>query len=90
MNDQSVNRVDHLTTTFLDTLAVLLLAAAAGWALWTSVGPAAGLGAAGVIVFAFSQLAQRQATVKHERPKRAAEPSLPGPEDPGPLHVMGR
>jgi hypothetical protein len=90
MNDEPVRRVNQLTTTFLDTLAVLLFAAGVGWALWVEVGPAAGLSGAGLVIFVFSLLAQRQAIIK----VRAAEPDdrkpLPGPADPGNLHVMGR
>lgn len=89
MNEQ-VRRANELTTTFLDTLAVLLLAAGAGWWLWALVAPAAGLVLAGVVVFAFSLMAQRQATVKREPVKSAESDTPPGPEDPGSLHVMGR
>lgn len=89
VNDSTVRRANQLTTTFLDTLGVLLLAAGAGWALWTGVGPGAGLSVAGLIVLSFSLIAQRQASVKAAAPVAEDEP-LPGPADPGNLHVMGR
>jgi hypothetical protein len=89
MNDSTVRRANQLTTTFLDTLGTLLLAAAAGWWLWVAIHPAVGLAASGAVVIAFSLLAQRQATVKTAAPVVDDEP-LPGPADPGNLHVMGR
>lgn len=90
MNDESVRRANGLTTTFLDTLGILLLAAAVGWWLWEAVHPAAGLAAAGVVVTALSLIAQRQNSLKviHREPPQTETP--PGPEDPGPVHVMGR
>ena len=90
MTDQSVRRVGDLTTTFLDTLGVLLLAAGAGWAMWNTVAPSAGLGVAGVVVMVFSLIAQRQARPKSDPVKALEDEPLPGPADPGNLHVMGR
>ena len=90
MNDEPVRRVNQLTTTLLDTLAILLFAAANGWGFWEWIGPAAGLGAAGATVFTFSLIAQRQARVKVVRGEPEERRPLPGPADPGNLHVMGR
>ena len=89
MNDDGVRRINQITTTFLDTLAVLLLAAGACWTLWVMVSPGLGLAAAGALIGLFSLLAQRQATVKRV-PPAAADAVPPGPADPGNLHVMGR
>lgn len=87
--DPMVRRANQLVTTALDTLAVLLFAGAAGWWGWTAVHPAVGLASAGLAVTILSVIAQRQPS-----PKTAAKPGgdepLPGPTDPGNLHVMGR
>ncbi len=90
MNDQTVRRANQLTTTFLDTLGALLIAAGVGWALWVTIAPAAGLAAAGIVVLLFSLLAQRQATPKAEKVAEPDPKPLPGPSDPGTVHVMGR
>ncbi len=90
MNDQTVRRVGQLVTTFFDALAVLLFAAAACWWLWVAVAPPVGLAVAGAVIMLFSLLAQRQATPKAARVESAADKPLPGPADPGTVHVMGR
>lgn len=92
--DPVVDRVNELTTTALDTLAVLLMAGSVGWLGW-GLSPSAGLGFAAILLILFSSLAQarhrnsmkRKAEVP-ARPHR--EVVLPGPEDPGNLHVKGR
>lgn len=92
MNDPMVRRVNALVTTFLDLLATLLIAAAAGCAAWVLLVPAAGLLAAGVVVAVFSMLAQHRATPRPPTPVVGDDETitLPGPTDPGNLHVMGR
>ena len=89
--DPMVRRVNQLTTTFLDTLALLLIAGGTGFSLWVKVNPPTGVIAAGIFVLFGSVLAQRRATPKSLKPvERDDEDDLPGPTDPGNLHVMGR
>lgn len=89
--DPMVRRVNQLTTTFLDTLALLLIAGGTGLALWVQVNPPSGIIAAGLFVLIFSNVAQRRAVPKLPKStERDDEDDLPGPADPGNLHVMGR
>lgn len=90
MNDPMVSRVNALVTTFLDLLATLLFAGAACWAAWVLLVPAAGLLCAGLVVAAMSAFAQHRATPRPPAPADADTEVLPGPTDPGNLHVMGR
>lgn len=92
MNDPLIRRVNALVTTFLDLLATLLFAGAVGYAAWVTLGVAAGLGFAAVMVTLLSMLAQRQARPKvtPAGPDDDDTITLPGPTDPGNLHVMGR
>ena len=85
--DRTVERVNGVVTTALDTLGFLLLAGAIGWALFVLAGLAAGLGGAGVIVLALSAVAQHRPA--RARPKMATPARVPGPSDPGPLHIAG-
>lgn len=88
--DPMVRRVNQLTTTFLDTLAILLFAGAAGWSCWR-IAPWVGLFAAACAVSILSILAQLRSAPKAPVPvERDDEDDLPGPADPGNLHVMGR
>lgn len=86
--DLAMRRADHIVTTALDTLAILLFGAAAGWWGWTAVHPATGLAAAGLVITIMSVVAQRQPRPKSA--ERPAEDIPPGPKDPGNIHVMGR
>lgn len=88
--DPIVGRVNDLVTTFMDLLGALLLAAGAGWAVWHQWGLGWGLTIGGVAVTALSAWAQHRA--RPALPKQAARPraTLPGPSDPGNLHVAGR
>lgn len=91
MNDPMVRRVNALVTTFLDALAILAIAAGVGWATQPRVGWAGALFFAGCILATLSMVAQFS-----QRPARVPKPTdddtvdLPGPTDPGNLHVMGR
>lgn len=90
--DPVVRRVNDLTTTFLDTIGVLLFGAALGWWGW-AYHPATGLASAGLAVTILSGLAQRRNTPRPVKVPKGAHPHLnplPGPEDPGNLHVKGR
>lgn len=90
-SDPYVGRTNQLTTTFLDTLGVLLVAAGCGWAAW-QVHPAWGLLAAGVVVTLLSAFAQwRDRPIPFRRlDDDASDVPLPGPTHPGNLHVIGR
>jgi hypothetical protein len=91
MTDQTVRHANALTTTFLDALGVLLLAAGIGWSLWVELSPAAGMCAAGAVVLLMSMVAQQRQTPRGPtEPVPEPSPDLPGPADPGNLHVMGR
>lgn len=90
--DPMVARVNALTTTFLDTVGVLLLCGAAGYGAWALWGLGWGLAAAGFWVMILSQVAQARQTPRPARGRRGAHPHLdplPGPESPGTVHVMG-
>lgn len=88
--DPVVRRANDLATSALDVLGSLLLAAAAGWWAWSAVHPALGLAVAGSVVIVLSGLAQWRGTPRTMARHTPAPTALPGPTDPGPLHVMGR
>ncbi len=91
--DPVVRRANDLVTTALDTAGVLLLSAAVGVWGWMQFHPATGLAFAGAVVTMLSSLAQRRNTPRPAKVPAGAHPHLtplPGPEDPGPLHVKGR
>lgn len=88
--DTAVSRANQLTTTFLDTLGILLLAAAVGWWLWEGLGPASGLFAAGALILVMSFAAQHRGDVRPRPTGRPTSAPQPGPADAGNLHVMGR
>jgi hypothetical protein len=90
--DPLVRRVNDLTTTFLDTIGVLLFGAAVCWWGW-AYHPATGLALAGLAVTILSGLAQRRNTPRPAKVPPGAHPHLkplPGPEHPGTVHVKGR
>jgi hypothetical protein len=90
--DPVVRRVNDLTTTFLDTLGVLLFGVAVAWWGW-AYHPATGLVLAALTVTLLSGLAQRRNTPRPVKVPRGAHPHLkplPGPEHPGNVHVKGR
>ncbi len=89
--DPLIDRVNELTTTALDTLAVL--AFTAGVWMWGNahLGPGGSFTLAAVCLVLCSALAQhRQRPRAAKRAKPQAKPAAPGPADPGNLHVMGR
>lgn len=93
--DPAVERVNDITTTALDTLGTLLLAAGLGYGAWITWGLGWGLVAAGIAVTILSSIAQaRQAGPRTVRAPAGAHPHrelmMPGPEDPGTVHVKGR
>lgn len=88
-----MDRINAVATTLLDSLAMLLVAAGAGWGAWTMWGQGRGLAVAGGVLFLMSLVAQaRQAGPKQVKvpPGAHPHPPLPGPEDPGTVHVKGR
>lgn len=96
MTDQpaaTVDRVNGVVTTLLDALGVLLLAAGLGWGAWQVWGIGWGLCAAGLAVTILSNIAQLRQAPRPVKVPPGAHPHrefLPGPEDPGPVHVKGR
>jgi hypothetical protein len=92
--DPNVGRLNAVVTTLLDALGTLLLAAGLGYGAWRVWGLGWGLCAAGLAVTILSMIAQ--ARERGPRPVKVppgAHPHrefLPGPEDPGTLHVKGR
>jgi hypothetical protein len=83
---------EHVSTA-LDVVAALAFSGGAAWGLWRWLGPFA-LMVGAVLLFSINAAA---AVARRERPLPPAEdtditpvPPLPGPEDPGPLHVKGR
>jgi hypothetical protein len=90
--DVVIDRVNALTTTFLDVLGTLLVAFAVGWAIWGAPWrQALAAAVAGLVVMLLSGLAQHRAVPK-ALPEIEQDPDepLPGPTDPGNLHVLGR
>jgi len=91
--DPLVRRFNDVVTTVMDALGVLLLAAAAGAGAWEAWGIPVGLLCAGLVVTALSGIAQRRQIparpAKVPRGKHPHVTALPGPEDPGTLHVRG-
>lgn len=91
--DPYVRRANQLTTTFFDALAVLLLSAGAGVAGWQLIALWVGLMFAAVTLMLLSALAQWRAAPRKLRPVLVTDDEtipLPGPADPGNLHVIGR
>jgi hypothetical protein len=90
--DPYVRRANQFTTTFFDALAVLLLSAGAGVAGWQLIALWVGLMFAAVTLMILSALAQWRASARPPRPTVVDDETipLPGPADPGNLHVMGR
>lgn len=90
--DPYVRRANQLTTTFFDALAVLLLTAGAGVAGWHLIALWVGLMFAAVTLMLLSALVQWRATPRAPKPELGDDETipLPGPDDPGNLHVMGR
>lgn len=90
--DASVRRANQLTTTAFDAIAVLLFTAAAGVAGWQLITLWVGLMFAAVTLMLLSALAQWRAAPREPKPEVASDETipLPGPDDPGNLHVMGR
>lgn len=88
--DPLVERVNDLTTTFLDIGGVLLLTAAAAYGARVTWGDGWALLVAGVSLLACSVLAQIRSRPRSNRPPAPAEPDeLPGPSHPGNLHMAG-
>jgi hypothetical protein len=91
--DVVIDRVNALTTTLLDTVGTLLVAFAAGWAIWGCPWrQALGVAVAGLVVLAVSALSQLRSVPK-ALPEVVADDEpvlLPGPSDPGALHIVGR
>lgn len=86
-----MRRLNDVTTTLLDTLAILAVAAGIVFAVHPQLGWGAALMLAGVALGAMSmavQVAHRDRPPVHPKaaPRRAAPP---GPEDPGPVHISG-
>ena len=85
-----MSRVNELTTTFLDALAMLGLGVGTGWAIAERYGVGVGIAWAALVIALLSAWAQRRAVPKP--PKREATPAerpLPGPSHPGPVHIAG-
>jgi hypothetical protein len=90
--DRVVTRVNELLTSVLDVSGSLGLVFAVGWIIWGAPWrQALAVAVAGVLVIAFSNVAQRRTTPK---PPPVVEPEetvpLPGPADPGNIHFAGR
>ncbi len=91
MPDPVVARVNELTTTALDSLSMLALAAGAGWGAWISWGPAWGPAMGGLALALMSSYVQHRSRTKEPKPvDEPADKPLPGASDPGPVHVLGR
>lgn len=87
--DRVVRRVNEITFTFLDAVGTLLVAAAVGWWAWEKSGPPAGLLLAGACVTILSVLGQARFNPRPPKVKARQRPHVPGPTDPGPVHIAG-
>jgi hypothetical protein len=91
--DRVVARVNDITTTAMDTLACLSIAAGFGlWLAFAAQDPGLGVAAAGVVLMILSSLAQRRAAgPKPKRPTPGDDETivLPGPSSPGNVHFAG-
>ena len=87
--DPVVDRVNELTTTFLDTLATLAFAVGA-W-VWGDryLGTGMSWVAAGFVVFAYSLLAQWRNRPHVPKRQPATPPEVPGPSHAGTMHIAG-
>ncbi len=88
--DAVVSRVNELATTMLDTVAMLGLAAGLVLVLRPAYGWGGGLLAGSALLAALSIGTQWLHRPREAPPKRRPAPDLPGPADPGTVHVMGR
>lgn len=90
----NVDRVNGIVTTMLDTLASLAVAGGLGTVIASAHGVGAGMFFGGCTLATLSMVAQwRQSPRRMKDPPPGAHPHrefLPGPEDPGPVHVKGR
>jgi hypothetical protein len=88
--DPVVDRVNELTTTFMDIAGVLLLSAAAAYGARVIWGSGWALLVAGVSLLACSVLAQLRSRPSRPRSNRSpAVPEVPGPSHPGTVHIAG-
>jgi hypothetical protein len=90
--DRVVTRINELLTSVLDVSGSLGLVFSVGWIIWGAPWrQALAVAIAGILVIAFSNVAQRRTTSK---PPPVVEPDevipLPGPSDPGHIHFAGR
>lgn len=87
VRDPVVHRINEIMTTLFDMAGVVLLAISA----WVGVGdrlwPGAQWTAAAFFVLTGSALAQRRDRVP--KLKRPLRPYVPGPSDPGTVHIAG-
>lgn len=89
--DVVIDRVNALMTTMLDTLWVLLVAFAAGWAIWGCPWrQALAVGVTGAIIAGLSQISQHRAMPRAMKEVSDEPRPLPGPSHPGTLHIAGR
>jgi hypothetical protein len=88
--DPVVDRVNELTTTFLDIAGVLLLTAAAAYGARVAWGSGWALLVAGGSLIACSVLAQLRSRPFGPRGNRPSVPvEIPGPSHPGTVHIAG-
>jgi hypothetical protein len=90
--DPVVTRINELLTTVLDVAGSLGTVFAVGWIIWGAPWrQALAVAVAGLLVVAFSNLAQRRAAPKPPPPIEVDETiPLPGASHPGNVHIMGR
>jgi hypothetical protein len=90
-SDVVIDRVNALTTTLLDTVGVLLVAFAAGWAIWGCPWrQSLAVGVTGAIIAGLSQLSQHRAVPRGVEEVPDEPRPLPGPSHPGTVHIAGR
>jgi hypothetical protein len=86
--DPIIDRVNGLTTTFLDIVGVLLLTAAAAYGAWRLWGPGWAFLVAGVSLLACSVIAQTLNSPRKPKPPDGPA-EVPGPSHPGTIHMAG-
>jgi hypothetical protein len=87
--DPVVDRVNELTTTFMDVAAALLLAGGCGYAVWVTFGLAWGMIVTAVALMVLSALAQLRSRPRVQAYEPVEPVEMPGPSHAGNLHIAG-
>lgn len=87
VRDPVVRRINEITTTMFDLAGVVMFALAAWAGVADRLWPGAQWIAAAMVVLTGSALAQRRD--RAPKPGPSLRPYIPGPSDPGTVHIAG-